>query len=75
MGTLNNKEIDFVAIKSGKTVYVQVTYLLNDPKTTEREFGNLLSIKDNYEKIVISMDDLKFSDYKGIKDLRPWELV
>ena len=75
VGTLNNKEIDFVAQKSGKTIYIQVAYLFNDPKTAEREFGNLLSIKDNHEKIVISMDDLKFSDYKGIKHLRPWELL
>lgn len=75
VGTINNKEIDFIAQKSGKTIYVQVAYLLNDPETVEREFGNLLSIKDNHEKIVISMDDVKFSDYEGIKHIRPWELL
>ncbi len=75
VGTLNNKEIDFVAQKSGKIIYVQVAYLLNNQKTIEREFGNLLSIKDNHEKIVISMDDFEFSDYEGIKHIRPWELL
>lgn len=75
VGVLNNKEIDFVAQKHGKTIYVQVAYLLSDPKTVEREFGNLLSIKDNHEKLVISLDDLKFSDYEGIRHIRPWELV
>jgi len=41
----------------------------------EREFGNLLMIKDNHEKIVISLDDVKYSDYEGIRHIRPWELV
>lgn len=75
VGVLVDKEIDFVAEKLGKTIYVQVAYLLNSPKTIEREFGNLLSIKDNHEKIVITMDDVKFSDYEGIKHIHPWELL
>jgi len=75
VGVLNGNEIDFVAQKPGKTLYVQVAYLLNEAKTIEREFGNLLAIKDNHEKMVISMDEMKFSDYEGIRHLRPWELV
>ncbi len=75
VGIYKDKEIDFVAQKADKTIYVQVAYLLNEPKTIEREFGNLLSIKDNYEKIVISLDDIKFSNYEGIKHLFPWELL
>ena len=74
VGILNQNEIDFIAQKSDKTIYVQVAWLLNTPETINREFGNLLSIKDNYEKIVVSMDDVKFSDYEGIKHFRPWEL-
>jgi len=75
VGVLNGNEIDFVAQKPGKTLYVQVAYLLNEAKTIEREFGNLLAIKDNHEKMVISMDEMQFSDYEGIRHLRPWELV
>jgi uncharacterized protein len=74
IGVLNDLEIDFVAQKGGKTIYIQVCYLLSTPKVVEREFGNLLLIKDNYEKLVVSLDDLKFSDYEGIKHIRPWEL-
>lgn len=74
VGILRDAEIDFVAQKQGKTIYIQVAYILGDQKTTEREFGNLLSIKDNHEKFVISLDDIKFSDYKGIQHLWPWEL-
>jgi hypothetical protein len=75
VGVLNNLEIDFVAQKPEKTIYVQVCYLLNNENVVAREFGNLLQIKDNYEKIVVSMDDIKFSDYEGIIHLRPWEFI
>jgi len=40
---------------------------LADETTRQREFGNLLEIKDNYEKIVLSMDDFISGDYLGIK--------
>jgi predicted AAA+ superfamily ATPase len=75
VGIFNEVEIDFVAHKPEKTLYVQVCYLLSETKTIEREFGNLLLIKDNHEKVVISLDDFKFSDYEGIKHIRPWELT
>jgi len=75
VGVLHKKEIDFVATRNNETLYVQVAYQLNDEKTIEREFGNLLAIKDNHEKIVVSLDDTKFSNYQGIKHLWPWELV
>jgi len=74
VGVLNNLEIDFVAQKSEKTIYVQVCYLLSSQKVIDREFGNLLLIKDNHEKFVVSLDDLEFSNYEGIKHLHPWEL-
>jgi len=73
VGVLNNKEIDFVAKKANKTVYIQVAYLLSESKTIEQEFGNLLAIKDNFDKVV-SLDETHFSNYQGVKHLRPWEL-
>lgn len=75
VGVLGNLEIDFVAQKPEKTIYIQVCYQLSSQKVIDREFGNLLSIKDNHEKFVISLDDLKYSNYEGIKHLHPWELV
>lgn len=75
VGVLNNLEIDFIAERSDKTIYVQTCYLLNNENVVNREFGNLLQIKDNYEKYVVSLDDVKFSDYAGIVHLHPWELV
>lgn len=70
VGKSGDKEIDFVCNKSGKKIYVQVTYLLHDEKTINREFGNLLEIKDNYPKYVVSMDDaMSGSDFEGIEHL------
>jgi uncharacterized protein len=74
VGVMNNKEIDFVAEKHGKTIYIQVAYLLANKETVEREFVNLLAIDDNFEKLVVSLDETKFSDFKGIRHIWPWEL-
>ncbi len=49
-------EVDFVAELHGKRIYLQVTYLMNDEKVIEREFGAYEKIEDNYPKYVISMD-------------------
>lgn len=67
VGTLNNGEIDFVAEKGGKPVYIQVAYMLTEESTIKREFGNLMQIPDNYPKYVVSMDVIsRPKDYEGI---------
>jgi len=70
VGKKDNLEIDFVGIKQGKKIYVQVAYLLADEATRKREFGNLQAITDNYPKYVITLDDFfRESDWEGIKHL------
>ena len=66
VGVSGDSEIDFVCSRQNKILYLQVAYLLTDEKTINREFGNLLKIKDNYPKYVISMDAFRSSDFKGI---------
>ncbi len=58
VGYFNNKEIDFIAEKRNKKVYIQVTYQLGNPEgeTYKREYEPLLSIKDNYPKYILSME-------------------
>lgn len=73
-GSERTREIDFVVKKGGTTKYVQVTYMLNDEKVIEREFGNLESIKDNFEKMVISLDDVSFGNRKGIMHYPAWDM-
>jgi uncharacterized protein len=69
-GAWADKEVDFIATKDGETTYFQVTYLLNEQSTIDREFGNLLLIKDNFPKYVISHEVVPFQNtYKGIAHL------
>ena len=56
VGSINGKEVDFVLDKAGIRRYIQVSYLLADPGTAQREFGAFDGIADNYPKTVISMD-------------------
>ena len=70
VGQLRVGEIDFVCTKTGKTAYVQVSYLIADDETRKREFGRLESINDNYPKYVISLTPLvKRNDMNGITHL------
>jgi len=69
IGKLDDKEIDFIAKKKGEKVYIQVCYLLSDKKVREREFGNLMAIKDNYPKMVISLDEYAPKNTEGIKHI------
>ena len=61
VGNIGEKEIDFIATKFEKKIYVQVAYLLVDEDVINREFGAFDNIKDNYPKYVISMDTLSYS--------------
>lgn len=69
VGKLDNIEIDFVAERKGQKVYVQVAYKLENEQTIQREFGNLLSINDQYPKFVVTMDDFWKDEIEGVEHL------
>jgi len=69
IGKLKDKEIDFICKKDNEKIYIQVTYILSGQSVIDREFGNLLKIKDNFPKLVISSDKFKVQTYQGIKHL------
>jgi hypothetical protein len=56
----SGKEIDFIAEKNWITKYFQVCYLLWSEETINREYSSLEEIRDNWEKYVISFDDIDF---------------
>lgn len=58
VGELNAGEVDFVATKHGRTIYVQASYIVAEQATREREFGVLSKIRDNHPKYVISATPL-----------------
>ena len=70
VGVLGAGEVYFVCTKPDKTAYVQVTYLMGDQSTRNREFGPLEKIRDNHPKYVISATPLLSSrDENGIKHI------
>ena len=70
VGKLGTMEIDFVAEKEGKSIYVQVAYMLTDETTVSREFTNLLKVGDNYPKYVVTMDEFNAGrNYNGIEQV------
>lgn len=73
VGVLRNKEVDFVAKKGDRIVYVQSSYLLADDTTIEREYSALEAIDDNYEKYVVSLDDVQFPSKAGILHIHAWQ--
>lgn len=67
IGNHGNREIDFIGEKDGYRVYVQVCLRLGSKSTMNREFGNLIMVKDNYPKYVVTLNDPLVGDnYKGI---------
>ena len=69
VGKVDLKEIDFIAEKQGKKVYVQVAYKLENQSTVDREFSELIEIADQYPKFVVTMDDLWSESIGGVKHL------
>ncbi len=67
IGRLGDREIDFIAEKKGKRLYIQVAYLLAAAEVVAREFTPLQQVKDNYPKYVLSLDTIWGNDYEGIK--------
>ncbi len=74
IGYVRDKEVDFVAMKDDRVVYIQVTYLLEAEQTAEREYASLLAIGDSYEKYVVSMDEVQFSSREGVRHVQAWRL-
>ena len=69
VGKLETKEIDFIAEKNGDKCYVQVAYKLENKDTVNREFGNLLSIDDQYPKYVVTLDEFWKDSIEGVNHL------
>jgi predicted AAA+ superfamily ATPase len=72
VGKVGTKEIDFVCEKRNSKLYIQVAYLLASNETIEREFGVYNTIRDNFPKYVLSMDEFDMSSdgivHKNIRD-------
>ena len=72
-GVLPQKEVDFVAQRAERVMYVQCAYLLADEATVKREYSALNAISDHYEKWVLSLDDISFPVQNGIRHVQAWQ--
>jgi len=69
IGKVGDTEIDFVAEKPSEKLYVQVTETMMAEPVRDREMRPLKAIRDNYEKIALSMDRSYITSDDGIKML------
>ena len=69
IGKNDSLEVDFIATNANEKIYIQVTESMTDENVRNRELAPLEKIKDNYEKIVLSLDVGLNSNYDGIKSL------
>ena len=66
VGKVDDMEIDFVAQNTQGNTYIQVSASVRDENTLERELKPLKAVRDNYPKILLTLDDDPDGDYDGI---------
>lgn len=67
IGKMDNSEIDFIATTADDKRYIQVTESMQSEDIRRRELAPLQRIRDNYEKIVLSLEPGLNSSYEGIR--------
>lgn len=66
VGKIDDAEVDFVAQTQDGNTYFQVAASVRDEQTLQRELRPLKAVKDNYPKMILTLDDDPPGDYDGI---------
>ena len=77
IGKIDNSEIDFIATSADEKIYIQVTETMAGEDVRKRELAPLMRVRDNYEKIILSLDQGPEISYEGIrsKNIIDWLLA
>ncbi len=75
VGTVGEREVDFVAEQSRGIVYIQVCYRVNSEEVRDREVASLLDIRSAHPKVVISMDEVEPGDLSGVHHVNAIEFL
>lgn len=76
IGKIGNAEVDFIGTTANDKKYIQVTESMLSEDVRKRELAPLQSIRDNYEKLVLTLELGLDTSYEGIKvvNLMEWLL-
>ena len=79
VGKVNEKEVDFVAVKNGEMLYIQVAETLygegGHKKTLERELAPFKAIRDFHQRLLLTMDYDINNSYEGIKHINALDFL
>ena len=67
VGKIDALEVDFVAQSADEKLYIQVSETMRGDEHRARELRPLEKVRDNYEKIVLTLDRALDDDYNGIR--------
>lgn len=67
VGSFRDREVDFTVSKDGRVEYYQVCQTMLAENTRERELRSLGSIRDNFPKTVLTLDEFGLGSEDGIE--------
>ena len=76
VGKVGDREVDFVAVDQSGPHYFQVSQTVMDATTLDRELSALRAIRDDYPKMLLTLDRIGAADSDGIsqKNVIDWLL-
>lgn len=75
VGVHRNRVIDFMAWKDDRIIYIQCISSFDNEQAMQTLYASLEAIQDNYEKWVVSLDNVVLPSKDGIRHIQAWKLA
>ncbi|MFW6261664.1 MAG: ATP-binding protein, partial [Spirochaetota bacterium] len=75
VGTVGDREVDFVAEQPDGILYIQVCYRVDSEAVRNREVSSLLEIRSAHPKVIVSMDEVEPGGLSGIRHVNAIEFL